>query len=160
MRVSNTVFPFDFLLTEKLNGSAVKVKMSSFPEILEAKTIFCFNGGGSSLGRRVYGTSHLDFSASVMCTLKRSSVSCINGSIFLCPDHVPRKVRSDEHFRIQMSVKDRLESLTLARRSASDLTFIKALSGAEKDGSPMRVKIRLPKSEMAARLTLQTSHPE
>ncbi|KAL9258860.1 hypothetical protein AKJ16_DCAP20687 [Drosera capensis] len=62
-----------------------------------------------------------------------------------CPDHVPRKVRSG----IQMSAKDRLESLMLARRSASDLTFIKASSGAEKDGSPMRVKMRLPKSEVA-----------
>ncbi|KAK7818235.1 hypothetical protein CFP56_041578 [Quercus suber] len=40
--------------------------------------IVCFNGGGCSLGNRLYGTSHLCFCASVMWTLNRSCVSCLN----------------------------------------------------------------------------------
>lgn len=41
---------------------------------------------------------------------------------------VPRRVRSG----IQMSAKDRLESLMLARRSASDLTIMKKVSSTKK----------------------------
>ena len=37
--------------------------------------IVCFNAGGCSLGKRLYGTSHLCFSASVMWILNRSCVS-------------------------------------------------------------------------------------
>lgn len=62
-----------------------------------------------------------------------------------------------------MSAKDRLESLMLARRSASDLTIMKPKSvlaeegGGESEGSgsgsgsrsgATRVKIRLPKAEV------------
>ncbi|WMV28343.1 hypothetical protein MTR67_021728 [Solanum verrucosum] len=51
----------------------------------------------------------------------------------------PRRVRSG----IQMSAKDRLETLMLARRSASDLTIMKPASA-----QPMRLKLRLPKAEV------------
>ena len=58
-----------------------------------------------------------------------------------------------------MSAKDRLESLMLARRSASDLTIMKPKSmlteegGGESEegsvsGAPTRVKMRLPKAEV------------
>ncbi|KAI9077477.1 hypothetical protein K1719_040548 [Acacia pycnantha] len=67
---------------------------------------------------------------------------------------VPRRVRSE----INMSAKDRLESLMLARRSVSDLSIIKQSTKMnvydvveEKDvngvGS-MRLKMKLPKSEV------------
>ncbi|KAK4430291.1 hypothetical protein Salat_1329800 [Sesamum alatum] len=65
-----------------------------------------------------------------------------------------RRVRSG----IQMSAKDRLESLMLARRSASDLTIMKpasmALEEEKKGGSEsgggggVRVRMRLPKAEV------------
>nr|GEW96616.1 hypothetical protein [Tanacetum cinerariifolium] len=62
-----------------------------------------------------------------------------------------RRVRSG----INMSAKDRLESLALARRSASDITFMKApasmmVENGEQSGGldPFRVKLRLPKSEV------------
>ncbi|XVF43649.1 hypothetical protein PTKIN_Ptkin02bG0057600 [Pterospermum kingtungense] len=65
-------------------------------------------------------------------------------------ERVPRRVRSG----INMSAKDRLESLMLSRRSVSDLTIMKPKSvipeeseeGSE-NGS-MRVKMRLPKAEV------------
>lgn len=61
-----------------------------------------------------------------------------------------RRVRSG----INMSAKDRLESLALARRSTSDLTFMKAPSMMVENGEhsggldPYRVKLRLPKAEV------------
>ncbi|XVF85337.1 hypothetical protein PTKIN_Ptkin17bG0109700 [Pterospermum kingtungense] len=67
-----------------------------------------------------------------------------------------RRVRSG----INMSAKDRLESLMLSRRSVSDLTLLKPKSvvipeeteeeegeGSEQSGA-MRVKMRLPKAEV------------
>ncbi|KAL0540084.1 hypothetical protein IC582_024313 [Cucumis melo] len=68
-------------------------------------------------------------------------------------EQAPRRVRS----AINMSAKDRLESLMLARRSASDLTIMKPKSvlteegGGESEGSgsgATRVKVRLPKAEV------------
>ncbi|OIS95669.1 PREDICTED: uncharacterized protein At1g66480-like [Nicotiana attenuata] len=75
----------------------------------------------------------------------------------------PRRVRSG----IQMSAKDRLETLMLARRSVSDLSILKPasiiteessyqnnsasgslLSKPENGGGPVRVKLRLPKAEV------------
>ncbi|XP_022734604.1 uncharacterized protein At1g66480-like [Durio zibethinus] len=66
-------------------------------------------------------------------------------------ERVPRKVRSG----INMSAKDRLESLMLSRRSVSDLTLMKPKSvipeeteeGSDESGA-MRVKMRLPKVEV------------
>ncbi|XVE92055.1 hypothetical protein REPUB_Repub01dG0064300 [Reevesia pubescens] len=67
-------------------------------------------------------------------------------------ERVPRRVRSG----INMSAKDRLESLMLSRRSVSDLTLMKPKSvipeeseeeGSEESGA-MRVKMRLPKAEV------------
>lgn len=66
-----------------------------------------------------------------------------------------RRVRSG----IQMSAKDRLESLMLARRSASDLSIMKPPSIALEEekkvisengggGGGVRVKMRLPKAEV------------
>ncbi|KAK4409689.1 hypothetical protein Sango_0041900 [Sesamum angolense] len=64
-----------------------------------------------------------------------------------------RRVRSG----IQMSAKDRLESLMLARRSASDLSIMKPASmaleeekkgGSEGGGGGVRVRMRLPKAEV------------
>ncbi|KAK6122336.1 hypothetical protein DH2020_043956 [Rehmannia glutinosa] len=65
-----------------------------------------------------------------------------------------RRVRSG----IQMSAKDRLESLMLARRSASDLSIIKAVSiepepekiGISENGGGggVRIRMRLPKAEV------------
>ncbi|XP_028759059.1 uncharacterized protein At1g66480 [Neltuma alba] len=64
---------------------------------------------------------------------------------------VPRRVRSE----INMSAKDRLESLMLARRSVSDLSIIKQSKMnvndvAEKDvnGGGVRLKMRLRKTEV------------
>ncbi|XP_022986406.1 uncharacterized protein At1g66480 isoform X2 [Cucurbita maxima] len=66
-------------------------------------------------------------------------------------EQAPRRVRSE----INMSAKDRLESLMLSRRSASDLTIMKPKSvlaeegSGEKEGSEAtRVKVRLPKAEV------------
>ncbi|KAL8549601.1 hypothetical protein ACS0TY_008445 [Phlomoides rotata] len=59
-----------------------------------------------------------------------------------------RRVRSGIH----MSAKDRLESLMLARRSASDLSMMKPpVSIEEKEGggdSGVRVRMRLPRAEV------------
>ncbi|KAK7273804.1 hypothetical protein RIF29_14867 [Crotalaria pallida] len=57
---------------------------------------------------------------------------------------VPRRVRSG----INMSAKDRLESLALSRRSVSDLTIMKPLAQSNLDGGGVRVKMRLPKKEV------------
>lgn len=65
-------------------------------------------------------------------------------------DKAARRVRSG----ITMSAKDRLESLKLARRSASDLSYMKAPSIMVENGGggggvdPLRVKLRLPKAEV------------
>ncbi|KAI3733861.1 hypothetical protein L6452_13319 [Arctium lappa] len=67
-------------------------------------------------------------------------------------DKAARRVRSG----INMSAKDRLESLMLARRSASDLSYMKAPSIMVENGvggggggvDPLRVKLRLPKAEV------------
>lgn len=56
----------------------------------------------------------------------------------------PRRVRSG----INMSAKDRLESLVLARRSASDLTIMKPLSSEPAENGGLRLKMRLPKAEV------------
>ncbi|KAK8627575.1 hypothetical protein V6N13_135184 [Hibiscus sabdariffa] len=67
---------------------------------------------------------------------------------------VPRRVRSG----INMSAKDRLESLMLSRRSVSDLTLLKPTiaipegdeegEGEGEGGGAMRVRMRLPKAEV------------
>ncbi|MFS7993109.1 hypothetical protein Hanom_Chr12g01090211 [Helianthus anomalus] len=75
-------------------------------------------------------------------------------------DKGARRVQSG----INMSAKDRLESLMLARRSASDLSYMKAPNIAAENGGPefsrilrdgpgagfdsFRVKMRLPKAEV------------
>ncbi|EPS72336.1 hypothetical protein M569_02423, partial [Genlisea aurea] len=60
----------------------------------------------------------------------------------------PRRVRSG----IQMSAKDRLESLMLARRSSSDLSILKPTPSMAEErsegGTGVRVKMRLPKAEV------------
>ncbi|KAK8636774.1 hypothetical protein V6N13_124512 [Hibiscus sabdariffa] len=58
----------------------------------------------------------------------------------------PRRVRSG----LNMSAKDRLESLMLSRRSVSDLTLMKQQSGVGGGGGSgaMRVKMRVPKGEV------------
>lgn len=63
-----------------------------------------------------------------------------------------RRVRSGS---IHMSAKDRLESLMLARRSASDLSLMKPASipidrtpPTPENGGGVRVKLRLPKAEV------------
>ncbi|KAF3790053.1 Uncharacterized protein EJ110_NYTH17268 [Nymphaea thermarum] len=66
-------------------------------------------------------------------------------------ERLPRRARSTG---IQMSAKERLESLMLAKRSVSDLTFVKAPSaaggdGAEEGGGVLRVKMRVPKSQVS-----------
>nr|XP_016496165.1 PREDICTED: uncharacterized protein At1g66480-like [Nicotiana tabacum] len=84
----------------------------------------------------------------------------------------PRRVRSG----IQMSAKDRLETLMLARRSVSDLSILKpasitteessyhnnSASGSlvnnssprkTENGGPVRVKLRLPKAEVEKLMT-------
>ncbi|XP_010274640.1 PREDICTED: uncharacterized protein At1g66480-like [Nelumbo nucifera] len=73
---------------------------------------------------------------------------------------VARRVRSG----IQMSAKDRLESLMLSRRSTSDLTILKSTSvipdesGPESPSGALRVKLRLPKSQVA-KLMEESSDP-
>ncbi|KAB1208191.1 hypothetical protein CJ030_MR7G012952 [Morella rubra] len=65
-------------------------------------------------------------------------------------EKVPRRVRSG----INMSAKDRLESLMLSRRSVSDLSIMKPtciLPEESKEGSPkgaVRVRMRLPRTEV------------
>ncbi|GAB2296976.1 hypothetical protein Dimus_031080 [Dionaea muscipula] len=76
---------------------------------------------------------------------------------------VPRRVRSSAG--IHMSAKDRLDSLMLARRSASDLFIIKPMAKSESEeedihrdggghshghghGGAVRVRMKLPKSEV------------
>lgn len=69
-------------------------------------------------------------------------------------ERVPRRVRSG----INMSAKDRLESLMLSRRSVSDLTLMKPTiaipeeeneeEGEGSESGAMRVKMRLPKSQV------------
>ncbi|GKV47111.1 hypothetical protein SLEP1_g54036 [Rubroshorea leprosula] len=68
------------------------------------------------------------------------------------PDEkVPRRARSAG---IQMSAKDRLECLMLSRRAVSDLTVGQSVparnsGGLEEETGPMKVKLRLPKSQVA-----------
>lgn len=62
---------------------------------------------------------------------------------------VTRRVRSG----INMSAKDRLESLSLARRSASDLTIMKPMNDfevgkEELTSGGVRLKMRLPKADV------------
>lgn len=65
-------------------------------------------------------------------------------------EKVPRRVRSG----INMSAKDRLESLMLSRRSVSDLTIMKPASVVQQESKEasengaVRVRMRLPKSEV------------
>ncbi|XP_058088045.1 uncharacterized protein At1g66480-like isoform X2 [Magnolia sinica] len=62
---------------------------------------------------------------------------------------LPRRVRSSG---INMSAKERLESLMLSRRSVSDLSFMKSaatVEGMESAGGAVRVKMRLPKAQVA-----------
>lgn len=60
----------------------------------------------------------------------------------------PRRVRSGG---INMGAKERLESLMLSRRAASDLTLLKAPAGAGETAGEggVRLRMRLPKSEVA-----------
>ncbi|CAJ1932486.1 unnamed protein product [Sphenostylis stenocarpa] len=55
----------------------------------------------------------------------------------------PRRVRSG----INMSAKDRLESLVLARRSASDLTILKG-QGKEAEKGGVRLRMRVAKADV------------
>ncbi|KAM7270440.1 hypothetical protein ACFE04_029654 [Oxalis oulophora] len=60
---------------------------------------------------------------------------------------IPRRVRSG----INMSAKDRLEGLMLARRSSSDLSLMKpplTPSPVDSNRGAMRVKMRLPRAEV------------
>ncbi|GMI87660.1 hypothetical protein like AT2G01340 [Hibiscus trionum] len=66
-------------------------------------------------------------------------------------ERVPRRVRSG----VTMSAKDRLESLMLSRRSASDLTLMKGESvvaeaggGSGAAAAAMKVKLRVPRAEV------------
>ncbi|XP_077235993.1 uncharacterized protein At1g66480-like [Tasmannia lanceolata] len=60
----------------------------------------------------------------------------------------PRRVRSGV---INMSAKERLESLMLSRRSMSDLSIVKtAETGpSQSEGGSVRVRMRLPKAQVA-----------
>ncbi|KAE8690861.1 stearoyl-ACP desaturase [Hibiscus syriacus] len=68
-------------------------------------------------------------------------------------ERVPRRVRSGP---VNMSAKDRLESLMLSRRSVSDLTTMKGagsvVAAAEEGGgsgtTAMKVKLRVPRAEV------------
>ncbi|KAK8522610.1 hypothetical protein V6N13_115569 [Hibiscus sabdariffa] len=66
------------------------------------------------------------------------------------PERNPRRVRSG----VNMSAKDRLESLMLSRRSSSDLTLMKGGSVVEEEGGgsgsgkAMKVKLRVPRAEV------------
>lgn len=62
-------------------------------------------------------------------------------------EKAPRRARSG----INMSAKDRLESLMLSRRSVSDLSTMRAATAGSNGGSesgPMQVTMRLPKAEV------------
>lgn len=75
-----------------------------------------------------------------------------------------RKVRSG----INMSAKDRLESLKLARRSVSDLTLMQQKSsigqerpsGEMENDQPVRLKMRLPKAEVQKLMNESKSEAE
>lgn len=76
-------------------------------------------------------------------------------------ERVTRRVRSG----IQMSAKDRLESLLLARRSCSDLSIMKPPSIASEEeqrasGGGVRVKVRLPKAEVERLMAESKSEDE
>lgn len=88
-------------------------------------------------------------------------------------EKVPRRVRSS----INMSAKDRLESLVLSRRSVSDLTIMKAkqsemqggggggsvvVQGGEgsQSGGAVRLKLRLPKAEVEKLIKSSTNEAE
>ncbi|KAE8730106.1 spore coat protein A [Hibiscus syriacus] len=80
-------------------------------------------------------------------------------------ERVPRRVRSG----INMSAKDRLESLMLSRRSVSDLTLLKPTisipEGDEEEegeggGGATRVKMRLPKAEVEMLMKESASEEE
>ncbi|GFY86739.1 hypothetical protein Acr_05g0003780 [Actinidia rufa] len=64
-------------------------------------------------------------------------------------EKVPRRARSD----VRMSAKDRLECLMLSRRSVSDLSIARPTSlapgGSETNLGPVRVKVRLPRAQLA-----------
>ncbi|XP_047181624.1 uncharacterized protein At1g66480-like [Vigna umbellata] len=57
---------------------------------------------------------------------------------------LPRRVRSG----INMSAKDRLESLVLARRSASDLTIMKGQGMEAAENGAVRLRMRVAKAEV------------
>ncbi|CAL0314932.1 unnamed protein product [Lupinus luteus] len=58
---------------------------------------------------------------------------------------IPRRV----HSGINMSAKDRLESMVLSRRCVSDLTIMKpSYRNVENGGDGVRLKMRLPKKEV------------
>lgn len=77
-------------------------------------------------------------------------------------EQVPRRVRSG----INMSAKDRLENLMLARRSVSDLSIMKPTSsifpeeGLERNGGGVRVRMRLPKAEVEKLMKESRDHEE
>lgn len=68
-------------------------------------------------------------------------------------EKVPRRVRSG----INMTAKDRLESLMLSRRSVSDLSTMKTMPEKSKDG-PVQVRMRLPKAQVE--MLMQQSRDE
>lgn len=59
-------------------------------------------------------------------------------------DKVPRRVRSG----INMTAKDRLESLMLSRRSVSDLSMMRSIPEKSHQDGPVRVRMRLPKAQV------------
>ncbi|KAK9676350.1 hypothetical protein RND81_11G071100 [Saponaria officinalis] len=74
---------------------------------------------------------------------------------------VPKRSRSG----IQLSAKDRLESLLLSKRSVSDLSIIGPATRVEIDGSHssptgLRVKMRLPKYEVERLMTQSRDREE
>ncbi|KAK1390053.1 Plastid movement impaired protein [Heracleum sosnowskyi] len=79
-------------------------------------------------------------------------------------ERATRKVRSG----INMSAKDRLESLKLARRSVSDLTLMQPKSSIGQDrpiedmekDQPVRLKMRLPKAEVQRLMSESKSEAE
>lgn len=82
----------------------------------------------------------------------------------IAEDRATRKVRSG----INMSAKDRLESLKLAKRSVSDLTLMQQKSsivqerpsGDMKNDQPVRLKMRLPKAEVQKLMNESKSEAE
>ncbi|XP_050375010.1 uncharacterized protein At1g66480 [Argentina anserina] len=58
-------------------------------------------------------------------------------------EKVPRRVQSG----INMTAKDRLESLMLSRRSVSDLSIMKSVPEKSQDGA-VRLRMRLPKAQV------------